>query len=345
MKRMETAIGALALGVLTAGGLQAQEPERTLTIASWAPPSHVVNSEMWPEFIEQLEEITDGRVTARIVYGLAPPPAMGDLVLDGAADITYVFHGYNTGRFVTSQLIELPGYEGDGQAASVAYWRAWDRYLGDAGEQDEFKTLAMFTHGPAQFHSVDRVEDLSDIEDLKVRAPGGLGALVLEQLGGTGIQVPATKVYETLSSGAADAVTMNIDGRTSFKLDEVAPYMYQMPGGFYRGSFAALMNREVWESFSSETQAELDARFFGEPMSRLFGRIWDGGDEIAIQNTRDSGNSIIQASEADLQAFRPIIDTVTEKVLADIAERGVDSRAAQEMIIREMREDMSARSD
>ena len=72
--------------------------------------------------------------------------------------------------------------------------------------------------------------------------PGGVGGDVGEALGATGIKVPAPKVYETLASGAADGVVMPVDSRQGFKLTEVAPHLYEMPGGFYRGSFAFIMN-------------------------------------------------------------------------------------------------------
>ena len=94
-------------GVAVSAGLAtaAQAAEYTLTIASWAPPTHGVNAETWPTITKMIEDATGGRVTAEIKYGLAPPPAMMDLVQDGAADMTWIFHGYTPGRFTATQLI------------------------------------------------------------------------------------------------------------------------------------------------------------------------------------------------------------------------------------------------
>lgn len=320
------ATGALALA---ATGAQAQDDPKVLTIASWAGPGHVVNAEMWPAFVERIEEISDGALTAEIKLNLVPPPAMADFVLDGGADITFIFHGYNAGRFVTSQLVELPGVAGNTEAASAAYWRIWEDYLQAAGEQDEFKTIAMFTHGPAQLHLLEPIDSLADVAGMKIRAPGGVGSMVIEELGAIGIQVPAPKVYETLSARAADGVSMNTDGRISFNLDEVAPAMFEMPGGLYRGSFAALMRKQTWDSLSPELQQALDAEFFGEPMSRLFGKLWDGSDTLAEQKARDLGNPVIEASDADIALFAPIIEKVTAVVLENVSARGIDAAAAK----------------
>ncbi|MBL6428959.1 MAG: TRAP transporter substrate-binding protein [Maritimibacter sp.] len=319
----------------------AQDDPRVLTIASWAGPNHVVNADMWPAFVDRIEEVSDGALTAEIKLNLVPPPAMADFVLDGGADITFIFHGYNAGRFVVPQLTELPGVEGNAEAASIAYWRVWKEHLEAAGEQDEFKTIAMFQHGPAQLHLTEEIESLAEVDGMKIRAPGGVGSMAIDGLGGVGIQVPATKVYETLSAGAADAVSMNVDGRIGYNLDEVAPVMFEVPGGLYRGSFAAIMSKDTWESFDPELQAALDKKIFGEPMSALFGRLWDGGDVAALENTRSLGNPIIEASQADIDHFAPIIENIKATVMQRVSERGVDAVAAKAMFDEEMAKAMS----
>ncbi|WP_425089039.1 TRAP transporter substrate-binding protein [Stappia sp.] len=307
------------------------EAKQTLTIASWAPPTHVINSEVWPEFIRRLETVSDGALTATVKLGLAPPPGMADLVLDGAADITYIFHGYNPGRFVTSELVELPGTMGGAEATSTAYWRVWNEMLKAAGEQDEFKTAAMFMHGAAQFHLVRPVASITEIGGMKLRAPGGVGSMVIEGLGAVGIQVPATKVYETLSSGAADGVVMNLDSRTGFRMNEVAPAMFEVPGGLYRGSFTVLMNREVWDSLDPQLRQKLDDELFGEPLSRLFGRHWDGGDRAALQSATDLGHPRVVASQADLEVFDAVARDVEEQILEKVDGTGVNAARALEM--------------
>jgi TRAP-type C4-dicarboxylate transport system substrate-binding protein len=269
---------------------------------------------------------------------------MADLVLDGGADITYIFHGYNTGRFDTAQIIELPGYEGDVEAASVAYWRAWELYLAGAGEQDEFKTVAMFTHGPAHFHLVDQIASLAETSGLTIRAPGGVGSMVTDALGLAGISVPATRVYETLSSRAADGVVMPLDSITSFRLNEVAPHVFEIPGGLYRGSFAVLMNRETWESLTPEQQQALDSEVFGEPTSRLFGRIWGEGDAEARAFTLTEGNTVTTASAADMALLAPAAEAARAQVFANVAARGVDPQEVHDFIAAEMQADMEART-
>ncbi|MCE8553499.1 TRAP transporter substrate-binding protein [Ruegeria pomeroyi] len=327
----------LASAAMAVSGTIAMAADYTLTISSWAPPTHGINAMMWPKFVEMVEEATDGQVTAELKLGIAPPPAQMDLIQDGAADMSIIFHGYQPGRFVTSKLIELPGYEGSAEAASVAYWRAYDQYLSKADEHRGVKLIALHTHGPAQLHSTAPVTDMAQIAGLKVRIPGGVGGDVGTALGATGIQVPAPKVYETLASKAADGVVMPMESRKGFKLTEVAQNVYEMPGGLYRGSFAFIMNEDTFADLPEDVQQALEEKVFGEPLSREIGKIWDEIDAIGRTETEaTAGNAINAASAADLEKFATIAADVREKVIAEVAAAGVDAQAAYDLIKSEM---------
>ena len=309
------------------------EAEHTLVISSWAPPTHNINAKMWPKFTEMVEEATDGRVTAELKLGLAPPPAQMDLVQDGAADLSIIFHGYQSGRFVTTKLIELPGYEGTAEQASAAYWDAYEKYLKKANEHRGVKVVALHTHGPAQLHTSSPLSGMDAMNGLKLRIPGGVGGDVGAALGATGIKVPAPKVYETLASNAADGVVMPTEARKGFKLVEVAPHMYEMPGGLYRGSFAFIMNEDAFADLPKDLRDILDNEVFGAPLSREIGKIWDSGDADSIALTlKSAGNSITVASADEQQAFGKMADEIIKSVIAEVAAKGVDAQAAYDSI-------------
>ena len=337
VKRLFKTGKALVAAAAFTFGSVAVAADYTLTISSWAPPGHGINAQMWPNLINMIEEATDGKVTAEIKYGLAPPPAQMDLVLDGAADMTIVFHGYQAGRFVATKLIELPGYEGNAEAASVAYWRVHEELLAEADEHRGVKLIGLHTHGPAQLHSDKPISTLNEIEGMKVRVPGGVGSDVVAALGGTGIKVPAPKVYETLASKAADGVVMPFESRGGFKLTEVAKNVYEVPGGLYRGSFAYLMSEEAFDGLPEELQKALEDKVFGEPVSRMAGKVWDDIDSKGREVTMSTDdNAINEASTDDLASYQPIADSIIEKVLAEVSEKGIDGEAARAMIIKEM---------
>ncbi|WP_339820454.1 TRAP transporter substrate-binding protein [Sulfitobacter dubius] len=323
-----------ALALCTATGAFAAE---TLTISTWLPPSHPVNTGMFTQLTDMMAEASDGLIETELKNGLAPPPAQMDLLLDGAADIAILFHGYTPGRFVGTKLVEIPGYEGNAEAASVAHWRVHEAMLSELDEHRGVKVIALTTHGPGQIHSNKEVNNLDDLQGLKTRLGGGVSADVGAELGLVGIQVPAPKVYETLDSGAADAVAMNMGERISFKLNEVAKNVYEMPGGFYRGSFSIIMSQETFDSLPEDVQQKLDSEVFGETASRMMGAVWDQSDVDAREATEAAGdNKIVTASEEDQARFAEMAAKVRDKVIAELDAAGVDGQAAYEMMREEM---------
>ena len=334
---MKTLLRALAAAsALAVSAASAFAADTTLTISSWAPPTHGINAILWPRLIDEIEAATDGRVTAEVKYGLASPPAQMDLILDGAADMTWIFHGYTPGRFVATKLIELPGYEGNAEAASVAYWRAHEKFLGEADEHRGVKLVALMTHGPGLLHTDADVTSLADIEGMKLRLGGGVSGAVGEALGATGIRVPAPKVYETLASGAADGVMMPMEGKAGFKLYEVAKNTFTVPGGFYRGSFALIMNEDAFEDLGDEDRAALDA-LFGEKASRIAGQVWDEIDGMGRKALDDADdNDLREASAEDAAKWEEMSAAIVKDVLAEVSGQGIDAEGAQAFIAKEM---------
>ena len=327
----------LTFCVAAAMGTVATAADYTLTVSSWAPPTHGINAKLWPTLIKMMEDATGGKVTAQIKYRLGPPPAQMDLVQDGAADLSWIFHGYQAGRFTATKLIELPGYTGNAEAASVAYWRVHEAHLAAADEHKGVKLIALMTHGPAHLHSARKVTSLAEIDGMKLRVPGGVGGDAGAALGATGIKVPAPKVYETLASNAADGVVMPFEARKGFKLTEVAQNVFEVPGGLYRGSFAIIMNQEAFDGLPEDLRTALDEKVFGEPASRMAGTVWDEIDVAGREVTMAAAdNSINPASEADVAAWEDIAAKIRANVLAEIAAKGIDAQAAHDMVKAEM---------
>jgi TRAP-type C4-dicarboxylate transport system substrate-binding protein len=308
----------------------------TITIATWAGPNHGINAMFWPELTKAIEEATDGRVTAEVKYDLAPPPALMDVVADGAADMTWIFHGYTPGRFVATKMIELPGYEGGAEAASVAYWRAHEKYFAGLDEHKGVKLVALMTHGMGVLHNSTKIDSLDQIANLKLRIGGGVAGDSGAALGASAINVPAPKVYETLSSKAADGVMMPMEGKASFKLYEVAQHTYTVPGGFYRGSFAVIMNEDKWAEISAADQAALE-NVFGENASRMAGRVWETIDGVGLKALQDNAdNTLTEASAADVAKWNALAGPIIAKVEAEVGALGINAAEVRAFIQDEM---------
>ncbi|MCB1436357.1 MAG: TRAP transporter substrate-binding protein [Rhodobiaceae bacterium] len=329
-------INKLFIGVATVatglalGSLQASA-QTVMKFSSWLSPKHAVNAVVYPTWIAAIEKATNGRVTGKIEYNLAPPPGQIDLIQDGTADVAWSFHGYNPGRFITTKLIEVPGLPGDAEAASVAAWRAYEKFFAKNGEHKGVYLAGIMTHGPGQTHMREPISKLEDFKGKKIRIGGGMSADVAEALGVVGVQVPAPKVYETLSQGVADGVWMPMETNQSLRLFEVAPYTTLMPGGLYRGSFGLFMSESFLNKLSEEDRKAVLSTT-GEELSRMAGRAWADADIGGLENAKKTAKAVTEFSPEEAAKFKAIADKVRAKVVAEVAATGVDAEAALKFI-------------
>jgi TRAP-type C4-dicarboxylate transport system substrate-binding protein len=312
MRKMTFLMGAIGVVALSASATQA---ETVLRISSWAPPTHFVNSKIWPQWGAMVEKATEGRVKTKIEYKLASPPKQFGVVRDGIADAAWIFHGYNT-RYVATQAVEFPGLGTSGEAAAVAYWQVHQKYLKKANEHRGVILAGLHSHGPAVIHTKKPLKSLNDLKGLKIRVPGGVGSLVGRALGVTAVKLPAPKVYESLSSGVADGVFMPMETQKSFRLKEVVPNVTIMPGGLYYGSFGFILNPRMMSKLSKKDQAAIMS-VSGPEFAKL-GRHWDLADKLGREDGMKSGTKITVASDAikaDYYArMKPVEDAWVKKV-------------------------------
>ena len=319
-------LGAASVAALCLTGW-AQAETTTLRVASWAPPSHPLNSVMWPTWSKWVEEATKGEVKIKVEYPQVPPPNLPDLVADGGTDITWVSHAYNAGRYTMQQIIDLPGLGTNAEAASVAYWRIYQKYLTKAGEHDDVVLLAVTTHGQGVLQLRKPIKKLSEVQGMKIRVPGGMGTEVAKLLGAQGVGVPAPKVYETLAQGVADGVVMPIETKKSFKLYEVAPFTLIIPGGMYYNSFGILMNKDSFARLSKENQQALMS-VSGERLSRLAGQSWDKGDAEAVALIKEKNLPTVTADPEMTAEYFNLVSKLETDWLAAAKAKGIDGQAA-----------------
>jgi len=127
-----------------------------------------------------------------------------------------------------------------------------------------------------------------------------------------------------------------MEGRKGFKLTEVAKNVYIMPGGFYRGSFALILNSAKFKSLSAADQKALET-VFGEAASKMAGATWDEIDAIGLAATKAAkDNTITTASQADQKAYGEMAKAITADVFAELKAKGVDAGAAHDFIVKQM---------
>lgn len=322
----------LVAGTLTAAIMSTSAlAETTLTISTWAGPNHGINTIVWPTWGAWIEEATEGRVTVDVVHDMGPPDSQMAMVADGIADATWVFHGYNAGRFELTKLPEFPTFEDfSSENASAAYWRTHQEYLAEAGEHRGVDVVAAGVHGPGWIFTSEKVETLEELEGQRIRVGGGVMGDLSNALDLTGVALPPTGVYEAGSQGVIDGAMLVPEGLRSFRVAEIFPYTLKVDGGFYRGSFTIAMNPMFWDNISPEDREAIES-VSGEQLSRLFGYMMDVSDVRGVAFAEEQGHTFTDLGEEDLETLRGISEEMIAEWAEEVTEeRGVDAMAAIE---------------
>jgi len=310
----------------------------TLTASSWVPTAHTlaVTQARW---CEDVAKATSNRVKCNILpKPVAAPPATFDAVRDGLADLSFGVHGYIPGRFVLTQMAELPFTGNSAEVTSVAYQRVFDKYLAKLNEHKGVKVLAVFTHGPGVvFNTRKPVQSLADMQGLKFRVGGGMVNEIGKALGVNVILKPAPESYELLSTGVMDGVFFPAESVESFKMAKVVRHATSFPGGLYNTSFAFIMNEDAWARISKADQ-DVITKLSGEAAARAFGKSWDAADRSAIAAMQAADVKSIVASKALVDEIRAKTAPLEQKWLADAKAKGL---ANAEQVLKEYRAEVA----
>jgi TRAP-type C4-dicarboxylate transport system substrate-binding protein len=311
-------VGAVLIG---AGGLASAQT--TLTLSAWVPPSHILTSTQ-REWCEMLEQKVPGKIKCNALpRAVSAPPATFDAVRNGLADISFTVHGYTPGRFVTTQMAEMPFMGDSAEAASVAFQRTYMRNPAIAEEHKGVKVLAVFTHGPGLVLNTKRpISKVADLDGLKFRVGGGMVNEISKSLGMNVTLKPAPESYELLSTGVMDGTLFPAESVESFKLEKTIKHATIFPGGLYNTSFVFMMNQARYDSLPADVKKAID-EMSGEFAARMFGKGWDKVDRRGMAFMQANGVQFTRADPAFVKAINERTAGLTDKWVKDAEAKGL----------------------
>ena len=312
---------AVALAML--GAAAAAQAQTTLTASSWLPPSHTL-SETQKTWCGMLEQKTAGKVKCNILpRAVAAPPGTFDAVRNGLADLSFTVQGYTPGRFVTTQMAEVPFLGNSAESTSVAFQRMYDKYPAIAAEHQGVKVIAVFTHGPGIVFNTKRpVTKADELQGLKWRVGGGMVNEITKALAMNVTLKPAPESYELLSTGVMDGTLFPAESVESFKIDKVIKHATTFPGGLYNTAFVFMMNQATYDKQPADVKKAID-ELSGESAARLFGQGWDKVDRRGMAFMQAAGVQFARADAAFVKAVQEKVGPVEERWAAAAEAKGL----------------------
>jgi TRAP-type C4-dicarboxylate transport system substrate-binding protein len=297
--------------------------QTVLTLSSWVPPTHTL-TESQKEWCLMLEQKAAGKIKCNVLpRAVSAPPGTFDAVRNGLADLSFTVHGYTPGRFVTTQMAEVPFLGDSSEASSVAFQRMYAKYPAFAEEHKGVKVLAVFTHGPGIVFNTKRpIAKIDDLAGLKWRIGGGMVNEITKTLGMNVTLKPAPESYELLSTGVMDGTLFPAESVEGFKIDKVIKYATLFPGGLYNTSFVFMMNQAKYDSLPADVKKIVD-EMSGEFAARMMGRGWDKVDRRGMAFMQANGVQFTKADAAFVKAVGEKTAPLEAKWIAEAEKKGL----------------------
>jgi TRAP-type C4-dicarboxylate transport system substrate-binding protein len=297
--------------------------QTVLTASSWVPPTHTLSLAQ-KEWCDLAEKNTAGRVKCNILPRAATPaPGTYDAVKNGTLDLSFTVHGYTPGRFVLTQMAEMPFLGDNAEPVAVAFNRIASKYPAFAAEHPGVKVISYFTHGPGIVFNTKRpITKVDDLAGLKFRVGGGMVNEISKTLAMNVTLKPAPESYELLSSGVMDGTLFPAESTESFRIDKIIKHATTFPGGLYNTSFVFMMNQDKYNKLSAEDKKAIDA-ISGEVAAKIFGRGWDKVDRRAFGLMQANGVTVTKADAKFVADIKAKTAPLEEKWAKDAEAKGL----------------------
>jgi TRAP-type transport system periplasmic protein len=308
-------------------GLSSASAQTVLTVSSWLPPSHSLST-VQKEWCDLLEKNTAGKMKCNILpRGVTAAPGTYDAVKNGLADVSYTVHGYTPGRFVYTQMAELPFLGNSAESISVAFQKAAQKNPVMIAEHQGVKVITLFTHGPGiPFNTKKSITKVEDFSGLKFRVGGGMVNEMAKTLGMNATLKPAPDSYELLSGGVMDGTLFPAESTISFRIDKLIKHATIFPGGLYNTSFVFLMNQDKYNKLAPDEKKAVDA-ISGEVAARMFGRGWDKVDRVALGMMQANQVNVVRPDASFIADVKARTAPLEQKWVKDAEAKGLKDAA------------------
>jgi TRAP-type C4-dicarboxylate transport system substrate-binding protein len=299
----------------------------TLTLGHPFPAEHPIHVNALEPYAAAVNEATGGAVTIEFQPGgaLAAPPATFENTVAGGQDMGWALQGYHAGVFPVTEIVEQPFQFVSAMQATQTLWDLYDQFPALQDEYSDVQLLGMWTHDIGDIWTKDvPVQTMEDMQGLTMRFPTPIMGEVMDAMGASSVGLPAPEIFDSLSTGVIDGLSIAVSGLASFGLyPELA---YGTKCDCYVAAQYLVMNLDSWNSLTPDAQqVMLD---LGREHSLTAAEVYDAAYVAISQVAVDEGIEIYELPEDELARWQEVGQQVTE---AWIAAREAEGVPAQEM--------------
>jgi TRAP-type C4-dicarboxylate transport system substrate-binding protein len=292
--------------------------QEELKLASFVPPTHSIWSGVLMPWAKRVEEQSKGKLKITGYPSMqlgGKPPELYRQMVQGIADIIFTVPGYTSADFPMLGLTELPGTASNAHDGTN---KLWDRLKQGYFEKEfaDAKVLMLWNSDNAGLMTRDKlIKRHEDVKGMRVRAPSEAQSKQIDFMGGIGVSMPVTQIYQGLERGTIDATQIPMSAMIDFKLIEVVKSLtINTPLG--RSPFLVSLQRKRYEKLPDDLRKIIDDTT-GIKLSHEGSSDYDAQNKKAIELAKKE-RQVYELSKKEhdewLAFFAPLIKSEGERV-------------------------------
>lgn len=299
-----------------------------LSVATFIPPQHHINSYFFKWFGEELAERSGGSLTIKVYPAGqlgAGPVQQYKRVVEGVADIAFGLQTYSPTIFPKTILRVPPGKHETALDATKAMLEVFDEHLAD--EYQDVKLLGLFTVAGPAWAATQDLSTMDKVNGAKIVPFATMVTPWFDAMGAVPVQMPVTEMYTGLSTGTIDGTTIS-----PAQMDK--PWNFAEVGSYYIDNipvtfavFFVAMNKERYMGLSDEHRAIID-ELSGETVSMMGATSFHnegqrGIDWLATKPAAMDQVTSISVSAEERAKMDAAVAEGLQKIFAEYADRGI----------------------
>jgi TRAP-type C4-dicarboxylate transport system substrate-binding protein len=323
LKRWASLAAALGISLISTSAAFAETV--TIRYSNWLPPNFFLWDEALKPYLDEIEQVTEGRVKVDVLPKVVGTTASQfDVVRDGLADMTFAVASYTPGRFVMTEFGELPLLSSDAATIAPAFDRIYRKHVEQHGEYAGVNVLSIYTISPSQIFTKTRpVRTVADLAGLKMRSPTSGTQAFLETVGAVPINKPSTEAYEMLATGTIDGQLTQANTVVGFGQAELTRYALLLPGGVSNAVNFIAINPDRWAEISQADQEAILA-ISRDHLAERVGVAYRKAEDAAVEKLRASGYEIIEGDAAMVEDLRTRLKPMEDAWIARAKAKGLE---------------------
>lgn len=297
----------------------------TLTLGHPFPAVHPIQVNALEPYAAAVNEATNGTITIEFQPGgaLAAPPATFENTVAGGQDMGWALQGYHAGVFPVTEIVEQPFQFSSAVQATQTLWDLYDEFPALQDEYSDVQVLGLWTHDVGDIWTKSApVQTVEDMQGLTLRFPTGIMGQVMEAMGATTVGLPAPEIFDSLSTGVIDGLSIAVSGLESFGLYPELAYGTQCD--CYVAAQYLVVNLDSWNALTPDAQQVLID--LGREHSLMAAEVYDDAYVAISQKAVEEGIEIYDLPEDEQARWEEIGQQVTDEWIAAREAEGVPAQ-------------------